>query len=474
MNFCNRNQVQRSHDLVDQKENGRMHQSDANDQSTGPFESVSQTSWQGPEERLPHQPTAKENIYGPEAEYYQSLREEPAQTAWQERPPLWNTSGKLSVAPSMKRLGYGFPSGAMLALTMVIASVFGVGLVAGGMFSKNVTGLLSGINLPLAIPFWTGNSEAQREAAIARVKSSVVQVNVSGMTRRGEHLWHGSGVIVDSRGYIVTNNHVVQEGESIEVVFADGSKIENVQVAGTDPLDDLAVLKLDPPTNMVVATLGDSSNLQVGEDVVAVGNPLGIAETVTHGIVSALHRSMLERHGPMIPNTIQTDAPINLGNGGGALADLQGNIIGIPTMIAVDPRFDALANGIGFAIPINQVKLIVPQIIQNGTVTHTGRAGLNISSENIDTDLQSSYDLSVAHGVFVSDIDSDGPAAQAGLQVGDVIVTIDGKATDNQIALAEVLATKVPNDKVSVSIYRGDQPMTLNVQLGELPAEIDN
>jgi S1-C subfamily serine protease len=276
---------------------------------------------------------------------------------------------------------------------------------------------------------------------------------------------------VDSRGYIVTNNHVVLEGESIEVVFADGRKIENVQVAGTDPIDDLAVLKIDPPANMVVATLGDSSKLQVGEDVIAIGNPLGIAETTTHGIISALNRSMLERYGPIIPNTIQTDAPINLGSGGGALADLQGNVIGIPTMIAVDPRFDTLANGIGFAIPINQVKLIVPQIIRDGSVTHTGRAALDISSRNIDTNLQSSYDLSVDHGVFVSDIESEGPAARAGLELGDVIVAIGGKAVDNQIALADVLATKAPGNKVSVSIYRGDQPMTLNVRLGELSAE---
>ena len=193
---------------------------------------------------------------------------------------------------------------------------------------------------------------------------------------------------MDSRGYIVTNNHVVREGELIEVVFADGRKIENVQVAGTDPIDDLAVLQIDPPANMVVATLGDSSKLQVGQDVITIGNPLGIAETTTHGIISALNCSMLERYGPIIPNTIQTDAPINLGSGGGALGDLQGNVIGIPTMIAVDSRLDTFANGIGFAIPINQVKLIVPQIIRDGNVTHTGRAALDIRSQNIDANLQ--------------------------------------------------------------------------------------
>ncbi|HWS84999.1 MAG TPA: trypsin-like peptidase domain-containing protein [Ktedonobacteraceae bacterium] len=459
-----------------------MHHSDANDQSTGPFESVSQTPWQGPEEELyqekrppeeepyqekrqPHQP-----MDGPEAEFYQSLRGDPVQTAWRESPPLWNTSGKLSIPPSAKQPARGSRSVAMLALTMVIASVFGVGLFAGWTFSRGA-GILLGTNSLLTVPSLTGNTiEAAREAAIAKVKPSVVQVNVTGMTRRGEYIQHASGVVVDNRGYIVTNNHVVQQGESIKVVFADGNTIENVQVAGTDSVDDLAVLRIDPPANMVVATLGDSSKLQVGEDVMAIGNPLGVSETATHGIVSALNRSMLERHGPMIPNTIQTDTPINLGNGGGALADLQGNVIGIPTLIAIDPRFGSPANGMGFAIPINQVKLIVPQIIQDGSVTHTGRAALNINSEDINAYLQASDNLSVDHGVYVTDIESDGPA---GLQVGDVIVGMNSKPIDNEASLADLLATKVPGDKVSVRVYRGDQPMTFNVTLGELPAGDD-
>src|SRR5439155_3739022 len=170
-----------------------------------------------------------------------------------------------------------------------------------------------------------------------------VQVNAAVVGRRGESgTQSGSGVIVDKQGYIVNNNHVVQGGQSIEVVFADGNKIENVQVAGTDPNDDLAVLKVTPPANMVVATLGDSSKLQVGEDVLAIGNPLGITETVTHGIISALGRSVSEAN-KTIPNTIQTDAPINPGNSGGALADLQGNVIGIPTLAAIDPEFNAPA-----------------------------------------------------------------------------------------------------------------------------------
>ncbi len=294
-------------------------------------------------------------------------------------------------------------------------------------------------------------------------------MNVSVVDRRGgQAVQSGSGVIVDKRGYIVTNNHVVQGGQSIEVVFADGNKIENVQVAGTDPNDDLAVLKINPPANMVVATLGDSSKLQVGEEVLAVGNPLGITETVTHGIISALGRTVSEST-TTIPNTIQTDAPINPGNSGGALADLQGNVIGIPTLAAIDPEFNAPASGVGFAIPINQVKLVVPQIIQNGTVAHTGRAALGISTQNV-SDLQGMYDLPVASGVFVTGVQSNGAAAQAGLQQGDVIVAVDGKQIDTNASLQDVLATKAPGEKVSVRVYRGNQQLTFNVPLGELQA----
>jgi len=180
-----------------------------------------------------------------------------------------------------------------------MAMIFGVGLFAGWDFSRNaasstnanfVPPLQSDTSPQQTVPPLTGdNIETVREAAIAKVKSAVVQVNASVTTNRGgQGVQSGSGVIVDKRGYIVTNNHVVQGTEAIEVVFADGNKIDNVQVAGTDPNDDLAVLKVTPPANMVVAMLGDSSKLLVGQEVLAIGNPLGITETATHGIISAL------------------------------------------------------------------------------------------------------------------------------------------------------------------------------------------
>ena len=457
-----------------------MLRSDANDQSKVPYQLVSQTPRPPVGEERPNPLIGEGSSYQPKVQSSPLPGEEPTQVAYREYPPLWNTGSKLVAAPSVKPSSRGVRTASILALTVVMAMIFGVGLFAGWDFSRNaasstnanfVPPLQSDTSPQQTVPPLTGdNIETVREAAIAKVKSAVVQVNASVTTNRGgQGVQSGSGVIVDKRGYIVTNNHVVQGTEAIEVVFADGNKIDNVQVAGTDPNDDLAVLKVTPPANMVVAMLGDSSKLLVGQEVLAIGNPLGITETATHGIISALGRSVTEPN-VTIPNTIQTDAPINPGNSGGALADLQGNVIGIPTLAAIDPEFNAPANGVGFAIPINQVKLVVPQIIQNGNVTHTGRAALGISGRDVDSDLQVMDSLSVDHGVLIVELQSDGPAAQAGLQQGDVIVAIDGKQVDNNASLGDVLATRSPHDKVSVSLYRGDQRLTFTVTLGELQA----
>ena len=200
-----------------------------------------------------------------------------------------------------------------------------------------------------------------RESVAAKVKPSIVEVYVT--LAKGAAL--GSGVIVNSQGYIVTNNHVVSGALTIQVVLYNGTK-EPAQLAGADAAYDLAVLKIPVPKGgLSLATLGDSTQLKVGQEVLVIGNPLGITQTVTNGIVSALKRSVSEGQGaPTIQNAIQTDAAINPGNSGGALVDLQGHVVGIPTLTAIDPEFNTPANGVGFAIPINRVKTILPQIIQ--------------------------------------------------------------------------------------------------------------
>jgi len=325
--------------------------------------------------------------------------------------------------------------------------------------------LQTGSNAQQPIPALTGNNvEAVREAVVANVRPTVVQINVS--TAQGSAI--GSGVIIDKRGYIVTNNHVVSGAQSIQVVMSDGSKLTG-QLTGVDPADDLAVVKINPPANMPVARLGDSSLLKVGQDVLAIGNPLGITQTVTNGIVSALNRTVSEgQGGANLPDAIQTDAPINPGNSGGALVDMQGNLIGIPTLTAVDPEFNTPASGVGFAIPSNRVNLVVPQIIQSGKVTHTGRAAIGISGASVDQNLQAQDNLSVDHGVLIANLVSGGAAAKAGLQVGDVIVQVGNTQVSDNSSLVSALINYSPGQTVAVKVYRGNQQLTINVTLGEL------
>jgi S1-C subfamily serine protease len=299
------------------------------------------------------------------------------------------------------------------------------------------------------------------------VRPAVVQINVVTPSAQGL----GSGVIIDQRGYIVTNHHVVDGAQRMEVVLYDGTKLHG-QLVGTDLADDLAVVKVIPPkTGLIVATLGDSSRVRVGQEVLAIGNPLGITQTVTGGIISALGRTVSEgRNGATIPDAIQTDAPINPGNSGGALVDLQGNVIGIPTLSAIDPQFKTPANGVGFAIPSNRVQLIVPQLIETGKVTHTGRAALGVTVTSVDAQLSAQDNLAVDHGALIVSVVPDGAAAQAGLQPGDVIVQVDDRAISDVPTLGDALVSKNPGETVSVHVSRGNQHLAINVKLGELSA----
>jgi S1-C subfamily serine protease len=246
----------------------------------------------------------------------------------------------------------GWRTGAIISLILLQIVVFLIGGFAGWVYA----GTKSSSSVSTANAF-----DTLRESVAAKVKPSVVEVYVT--LSQGAAI--GSGVIVDSRGYLVTNNHVVSGARSIQVVLSNGTR-ESAQLAGTDAANDLAVLKIAVPQGgLSAATLGDSTQLKVGQEVLAIGNPLGDRQTVTNGIVSALKRSVSEgQGGPTIQNAIQTDAPINPGNSGGALVDLQGHVVGIPTLTAIDPEFNTPANGVGFAIPINRVKTILPQFIQ--------------------------------------------------------------------------------------------------------------
>jgi S1-C subfamily serine protease len=378
-------------------------------------------------------------------------------------PPLSPQKATSSSRQSARSCRWSNGGWKLLTMLVLLVAVFSTGLLAGcqlggGNTATSSTPSSTGGGTP--IPSLNGtNIETVREAVIARVQPTVVQINVK--TGQGGGL--GSGVIIDSRGYIITNNHVVQGAQSAQVVLYGGTTLP-AQIVGTDSPDDLAVVKVTPPkTSLTVATLGDSSKLRVGQEVLAIGNPLGITHTVTNGIVSALNRTV-----GTIPDAVQTDAPINPGNSGGALVDLQGNVIGVPTSTAIDPQFRTPANGVGFAVPSNRVKFIAPQLIQTGRVTNSGRAALGVRVADVDPILAAQNGLAVDHGVLIASVTSGGPGARAGLKAGDVIVQMDGKAINDVSSLGNVLLSKKPGDTVSVQFYRSTQQQTVQVTLGEL------
>lgn len=272
-------------------------------------------------------------------------------------------------APESEPKRTGKRTVALIALSLVLLIIFGTGLFAGWEFTNNSrasttatttqTTTSSSSQSSSSTASSSNSTQAQQEAAITKVEPAVVQLNVT--TNQGQAI--GSGVIIDKKGDIVTNNHVVSGEQAINVVLSNGMT-EQAQLMGSDAANDLAVVRIQPFTNMTVATIGDASKLTVGQEVLAIGNPLGITETATSGIVSALNRNAAESNNVTLNGLIQTDAPINPGNSGGALVNLQGELIGIPTLTAVDTESNTPANGVGFAISSNTVQTVVAQILR--------------------------------------------------------------------------------------------------------------
>jgi len=374
-----------------------------------------------------------------------------------------NPTGKQPGTPISASLGLS--NGVRVVLVVALVLLIGVGLFAAWQIGRNSA---SGAGTTTTTN-QTGPSAATYNAlpisVAAAFRQSVVQINV--VTQNGSGL--GSGTIIDDRGYIVTNEHVVAGATQIQVELYNGLTVP-AQLTGEYPPEDLAVIKITPPPHMAVATIGDSSQLEVAEYVMAIGNPLGITQTVTSGIVSALGRNVPAGPGVELIDAIQTDAAINPGNSGGALVDLQGELIGVPTLTIINPTFSSPASGIGFAVPSNRVKLIVPQLIATGHVTHTGRASLGVGVVTVDASVAAQNNLSVDHGVLIASVTPNGSAATAGLKAGDVILQIDNTPIIDVQSLGDALLSKSPGDTVAVTINRGGQQMTVNVTLGELPA----
>ena len=262
----------------------------------------------------------------------------------------------------------------------------------------------------------------------------------------------GSGFVYDTAGHIVTNEHVVDGAQSISIRFWNGATYR-ATVVGSDPSTDVAVLKVDAPASMLhPLTLGDSDSVQVGQAVVAIGSPFGLEETVTAGIVSALHREMSAPNNFTIADSIQTDAAINHGNSGGPLLDLNGRVIGMNAQIESDSGGN---DGVGFAIPSNTVRSIVTQLIGSGSVQHA-YLGVGIAS--------------TANGVRLTEVRPDTPAAKAGLHAGDVITSVGGRRIQSAAELSSAIDAKKPGDRVTLGYTRNGQSRSVTVTLAERPS----
>jgi putative serine protease PepD len=327
------------------------------------------------------------------------------------------------------------------ALTVTTLAVVILAACAGG---QNVSSAIPAIKLTKPV----ADFQDQLVRVVDAISPAVVQIQTADGL--------GSGIVYNGKGDIVTNAHVVGNFKTFKITLANGTF--DGTLVGSFPADDLAVVHVKGATPRP-ATFADSSKLEVGEFALAIGNPLGLRSSVTEGIVSSLGRTVSEGNGAVISSAIQTSAAINPGNSGGALVDLHGQVIGIPTLAALDPQLGgAQAPGIGFAIPSNVVKRIADQLIANGRVVRSGRAYLGVRVATI-----------VGGGVLVSAIVPGGPAAKAGVKQGDIILAIDGKSTPTADVLVSVLANLHPGQKVPVKLHRHGKKITVTMTLGELP-----
>jgi putative serine protease PepD len=261
----------------------------------------------------------------------------------------------------------------------------------------------------------------------------------------------GSGFVYDTNGRIITNQHVVEGATSISVRFWNG-KTYKAEVVGSDPSTDLAVIKVDAPASVLTPlTLADSNAVAVGDNVVAIGSPFGLENTVTSGIVSALHRQMTSPNNFSIDDSIQTDAAINHGNSGGPLLDAEAQVIGVNAQIESDSGGN---DGVGFAIPSNTVESIVSELISTGKAEH---AYLGVSVETVNA------------SVRITEVRSGTPAADAGLQSGDTIVSVDGKRIVSGDGLTSAISAKKPGDTVSITYSRGGQSHSVKIELASRP-----
>ncbi len=417
----------------------------------GPHTAQNPQANQGPAPAAPQLPSGASQAAGP----YSTSAPAQAQTATATKKPRKTLAAFVAVA----LLSAGVGGGSAIAANHYLG---------GNQSSAISTATTTQVAQPSEnSPDWT--------ATAAAIKNAVVAIKVEGSNKQGQ----GSGVIIDAKGHIVTNNHVVSgAGQGAKLSVTIGDKTYSAKVVGTDPSTDLAVLKLEnPPSNLTVASWGDSSKLKVGQPVMAVGNPLGLSDTVTTGIVSALNRPVTTQavndnsvddtnfnsqrdSDVVVTSAIQTNAAINPGNSGGALVDSSGALVGITSSIASLASNGSSSGqsgniGIGFAIPSAQVKSVVEQLIANGTVKHP-QLGIRASNGTSGTQL----------GAKVEDVTQGSAAAQAGLQKGDLITAIDGTPVVGSESLVAQVRSYEVGKEVTLKVLRGSETLELKVTLG--------
>jgi S1-C subfamily serine protease len=340
--------------------------------------------------------------------------------------------------------------GAVAVLGLGALALGGCTSSSGGSSSTSSTATTGGASL-----------QSNFESVIANVMPSVVLITLPSSL--------GSGIVLDSKGDIVTNNHVVAGATDYQVTLSTSSKTYDAKLVNSFPQGDLAVIKMtDPPSDLKPATFADSSKSVVGQIVLAMGNPIGLSSSATDGIISATGRTVTEPASSDTPaatltDMIQTSASINSGNSGGALVDLSGAVVGIPTLTAVDQTLGGAHPGIGFAISSDTAKRIADQIVSSGKVTDSGLASLGITGRSlIDAN-------SRPVGVGVVQVTPGGPAANAGIVAGDVITSVNKVPVTSMDALSGELATLKPGQQVPVGITKADgSTSTVNVTLGTL------
>jgi S1-C subfamily serine protease len=323
----------------------------------------------------------------------------------------------------------------------------------------------------------------RRAPGVVFVQARIVTQGDSpfGLPLEEEGLATGSGFVLDKSGHILTNEHVVEGAKTVDVRFEEGGDPVQASVVGRDLSTDLAVLKVNPSdAKLDPLPLGDSDRGEVGDPAIAIGNPFGYDRTVTTGIISALQRQIRAPNGFTIGHVLQTDAPINPGNSGGPLLDARGRVIGINSQIATAGSRGSV--GIGFAVPINTAKRVVPQLERHGRILH---AYLGVTTYPLDKELAAAVNLPVDRGALIQDVTPGGPADRAGLRAGrvhtdqgiilggDIIIEVDGERIYKPADVASAINDNKPGDSVVVEFYRGEKLVTKRIRLAARPSALD-